>query len=282
MQAAWSVTSTDGTEIAGYELGGTGDVVLIAHATGLCGPVYMQLAHELRPSFRVVAIDFRGHGNSGRSSSYSWDRTAEDLNAVVSYLDCERVHGFGHSMGGASLLLAQRNDASVFASLFLYEPIVRTERDPEDEQVSNQNVLAQGARRRRDVFESRAEVMFRYASKPPFNQVEAGALAAYVEHGFRQDADGKVRLQCAPEVEAAMFEFGRLSILEDSERLRAPTVVAVGRDRAGINEARMGPPLAEALPNATLRRYEHLGHFGPLQDPWSLARDITRLARSES
>ena len=282
MQPSWSVASTDGTEIAGYEFGGAGDVVLIAHATGLCGPVYAELAHELSSSFRVVALDFRGHGNSGRSSSYSWDHTAEDLNAVVSFLDCPRVHGFGHSMGGASLLLAQRNDPSAFASLFLYEPIVRLETQPPNEQVTNQNVLAQGARRRRDTFDSRAEVMFRYASKPPFNQVQAGALAAYVESGFREDEAGKVRLQCPPEVEASMFEFGRLSILQDAERLRAPTIVAVGRHREGINEAAMGEPLADALPNAALHRYEHLTHFGPLQDPWSLARDIARLARNEA
>jgi hypothetical protein len=36
--------------------------------------------------------------------------------------------------------------------------------------------------------------------------------------------------------------------------------------------------LAAALAQGHLFRYDHIGHFGPLQDPWTVARDIERHA----
>ena len=52
MKPSWTVTSADGCELAGYELGGVGDdVLLIAHATGLCGAMYQLLADELTDTF---------------------------------------------------------------------------------------------------------------------------------------------------------------------------------------------------------------------------------------
>ncbi len=270
MEPSWTIRSRDDTRIAGYELGGTGEVILIAHATGLCGPMYRSLAEELAPRFRMVAFDFRGHGDSGSAEDYSWGRTAEDIIAVAEFLSVGPVHAFGHSMGGASLLLAERSAPSTFASLFLFEPIVFSSATRSDEQ----NVMADSARRRRVEFDSRADALYRFANKPPFDQIQVSGLAAYVEHGFAQDPHGRVRLKCLPEVEASLFEQGRVSRLEDVEGTTTPTVIAVGREDGDFGPARLGPPLANALPNGVLVRYGHMGHFGPLQDPWTIARDL--------
>ena len=277
MKPSWTVASADGCELAGYELGGAGDdVLLIAHATGLCGAMYQLLADELTDTFRVVAFDFRGHGDSTRSGEpdphidLGWDRMAEDVIAVARHVDGDRIHGFGHSMGGGALLLAERASPGSFESFFLFEPITF----PDDVATDGQNVMGDAARRRRPVFASRAEVLARYAGRPPFNQVRAGFLAAYVENGFAEQPDGSVRLKCAPEVEATVFENGRAAKLSAVRHVATPTVVAVGHDEEGPNPARLGPPLADALVNGQLVRYDHIGHFGPLQDPWTIARDL--------
>ena len=172
----------------------------------------------------VAAFDFRGHGESGSAEDYSWARTAEDIKAVVEFLAVGPIHAFGHSMGAASLLLSVRSAPSMFASLFLFEPIVFSGATRSDEQ----NVMAESARRRRVEFESRADALYRFANKPPFDQIQVGGLAAYVEHGFAQDPDGRVRLKCLPAVEASLFEQGRVSRLEDVEGTTTPTVIAVG------------------------------------------------------
>ncbi len=158
----------------------------------------------------------------------------------------------------------------LFESLFLFEPITF----PDDVATDGQNMMGDAARRRRPVFASSAEVLARYASRPPFNQVRAGFLAAYVENGFAEQPDGSVRLKCAPEVEATVFENGRAAKLSAVRHVTTPTAVAVGHDEEGPNPARLGPPLADALVNGHLVRYDHIGHFGPLQDPWTIARDL--------
>lgn len=251
-------------------------MLLIAHATGLCGAMYQLLADELVDRFRVVAFDFRGHGNSITSPDvdYGWDRMAEDVAAIVQHIDAGPIRGFGHSMGGAALLMAERNLPSTFSSLFLFEPIVF----PDDFSTSGQNVMADAARRRRLEFESRAEVLYRYASRFPFNQVLAGFLAGYVDNGFAEQPDGRVRLKCLPEVEAQVFEYGGQVKLSAVQHLPTPIAIAVGHDEAGPNPADLGPPLAAALAQGHLFRYDHIGHFGPLQDPWTVARDLERHA----
>ena len=104
--------------------------------------------------------------------------------------------------------------------------------------------------------------------------MRAGFLAAYVENGFAEQPDGSVRLKCAPEVEATVFENGRAAKLQracGTWRHRPPSPSATtrrGRTRLGL-----GPPLADALVNGHLVRYDHIGHFGPLQDPWTIARE---------
>lgn len=272
MEPSWTAKSSDGSQLAGYELGGTGEVLLIAHATGLCGAMYQLLADELTDRHRVVAIDFRGHGNSSASLDvdYRWNRMAEDVVAVTEHLDAGPIHGFGHSMGGAALLLGETLAPSTFRSLFLFEPIIF----PPDHPTDGQNEMAVAARRRRPEFESRREVLQRYAGRPPFNRVLAGFLAAYVDNGFAELPDGRVRLKCPPEVEATVFENGRAANGDLVRHLRTPTVVAVGHDEPGPNPSRLGAPLAASLANGALRQYEHIGHFGPLQDPWSVGRDI--------
>ena len=272
MSPSWTVESNDGSQIAGYELGGSGEVLLIAHATGLCGAMYQLFADHLTDRFRVVAFDFRGHGDSSGSPDidYGWDRMAEDVAAVVEHVGDGTIHGFGHSMGGAALLLAERNAPSTFASMFLFEPIVF----PDDATKEGQKVMGIAARRRRAEFDSRADVLYRYAGRPPFNQVRAGFLAGYVDNGFAEQPDGRVRLKCLPEVEAQIFENGRQIELSAVQHLTTPIAVAVGHDEPGPNPARLGPPLAGALVGGTLVRYDHIGHFGPLQDPWTIAHDL--------
>jgi pimeloyl-ACP methyl ester carboxylesterase len=272
MEPSWTVKSRDGSRLAGYELGGAGEVLLIAHATGLCGAMYQLLADHLTDQFRVVALDFRGHGDSSASPDldYGWDRMAEDVAAVISHIGAGPLHGFGHSMGGAALLLAERDAPSTFASMYLYEPIIFSS----EFSTEGQNVMAERARQRRLEFESRADVLYRYASRPPFNRVHAGFVAGYVDNGFADLPDGRVRLKCLPDVEARIFSNGGQVELGAVEHVTTPIAVAIGHEEQGSNPSRLGPPLADALVHGHLVRYDHIGHFGPLQDPWTIARDI--------
>jgi pimeloyl-ACP methyl ester carboxylesterase len=52
-----------------------------------------------------------------------------------------------------------------------------------------------------------------------------------------------------------------------------PVVVGCGEQDEGPGPAQAAPGVAAALPWGELRSYPHLGHFGPLQDPDTIAGD---------
>ncbi len=63
---SWFESSTQGVEVAVYDLGGSGPTLVIAHATGFCGPAYGPFASALVDRFHCYAFDFRAHGASSR------------------------------------------------------------------------------------------------------------------------------------------------------------------------------------------------------------------------
>jgi pimeloyl-ACP methyl ester carboxylesterase len=268
------VPSTDGVELALHDLGGHGEPFLVAHATGFCGRAYEPLANGLAGPFHVYSLDFRFHGDSGRPADddFSWRGMGDDVLAVVDSLGGGPLHAFGHSMGGAALLLAERTRPGLLRSVYLFEPIVFPVEmwRPEDP-----NPLAMAARRRREVFDSKGEVMLRYAARPPLNVLRADALAAYVEHGFAEQEDGTVRLKCRSADEAGTFGSDSKVTTADVAGLDVPAVVAVGRPaNKPVDPATFGPAVVASLARARLVRYDRLGHLGPLQDPDTVAADV--------
>lgn len=269
------VPSSQSTSIAVHDLGGEGPALLVCHATGLCGGAYRPLAAALAPHHRVFAIDMRGHGGSTppADDDFAWSGMADDVAAAAAAIAEEApgpLHVVGHSMGGAAALLAEHRRPGTFASAYLYEPIVPPGPAP-DAPVGNP--LAQGARFRQEVFPSRAEALWRYASRTPLAILRADALAAYVEHGFEDTEDGRARLRCRRESEARTFEAAGEIHAGMLGGLALRTTVAVGGTDPGM-VADFAPALAAALPHATLEHHPGLGHFGPLQDPVAIASAI--------
>ena len=278
--AAGSATSaTDAVEIQSFDgvqlnlrlMGGSGPDLLVCHATGFHGLAYRPLAQCLAERFRVWALDFRGHGSSSPApgGDYAWSSMGADVAACVAAIGAPQIYGFGHSMGGAALLLAERARSGTFAGLFLYEPIVLP-RGFFD--APKANPLAAGARNRREVFNSRAEALARYSSRSPLAVMRADALAAYVEAGFVDLPDGRVRLACSAETEARTFEASGSLATEDASAIDVPATVAAGTVvGAASNPGVFASAIAEALPAGRFLSFENLGHFGPLEAPGVVA-----------
>lgn len=278
LEPDWTITSADGNTISAYEFGGSGEPLMLVHATGFCASMYRAFARELTDTFRVVAVDVRGHGNSSAQPDIdlNWDRLADDVIAVASRIGDGPLHAFGHSMGGGVLALAEHLYPGTFRSFFLYEPIAF----PSDFPMTGQNLMANAARRRRDTFDSREEVLYRYATRPPLNSIRAEFLVDYIDNGFVDNADGSVSLKCRPDNEARIFEGARAMRIERVADVVTPTVVAVGQSHESLDPALLGPFVATGLANATLLHYDHIGHFGPFEDPFTIAQDIRKHASS--
>ena len=145
--------STDGVEVPVYDFGGAGPPLLLAHATGFHGHVLEPLARRLGDRFHCYAFDERGHGDARtpKGTEFNWRGFADDALAAVDNLGLEHPFGFGHSAGGAALLMAEQLRPGTFRAIFCYEPIVIPVAPPLGR---GDNPLSEGARRRR---ESRAD-----------------------------------------------------------------------------------------------------------------------------
>ena len=264
------VPSSDGVELAVHDLGGDGPPLLLAHATGLLARNYEPLTELLGERFRVWGLDFRAHGASTRPTSgdLAWRGMADDVLAVVDALALETPFGFGHSMGGAALTLAELRRPGTFRALYLYEAVLipagtlPTSLDD--------NPMSAAARRRRPSFPSRDAAYDNYAGKPPLNEMSPSSLRAYVDHGH-----GTVALACRPEDEAATFAgAGANGGFEHLPELTLPVTIARGSiDSPGPATATAAQ--AERLTHGRFVVLPDLGHFGPLQDPALVARSIT-------
>jgi pimeloyl-ACP methyl ester carboxylesterase len=271
------LTRGDGSRFALHDLGGSGAAVLICHATGFCGGAYVPLAQALGERFHVWALDMPGHGDSDDppGGDFSWGAMVADVVAATRTIASEPLACVvGHSMGGAVALQAAADDPALFGAAYLYEPIIVPPSD--GARRTGSNPMADGARRRQDTFASKAEALWRYASRPPLAELSAGSLAAYVEHGFRENADGTVTLKCSPDNEARTFESSASITTVSVAAAALPTLIVTG---ATSSLASMGPPVADSLPAAELRIHRHLGHFGPLQGPEVIADEIAAHAR---
>lgn len=70
---------------------------------------------------------------------------------------------------------------------------------------------------------------------------------------------------------------GREVRLSSVTSAQAPTIVAVGAGDDGPNPSVLGGLIADAI-GGRLIRYRSLGHFGPFQDPLTVAQDLTEHA----
>lgn len=271
------VSSSDGTEIVYHDLGGSGPTLLFAHATGFHGKVWLPIANALADSFHCYTVDMRAHGDSRASlpPGFNWQQFGRDISAVIEALGSPQpLFGVGHSKGGAALMLAEYNHPGTFAALYCFEPIVFPKAHTDVAEAA-ENPMAQGARKRRHVFDSRQAAYDNYAQKPPFNALDPEVLQAYVDYGFVDLADGSVELKCQGDDEAVIYgTSGTHGLFEQLGEMSVPITVARGEESHTAAAANL---IVAAMPNATLEEHPEVGHFGPLEDPSRFAARI-RLA----
>jgi len=208
----------------------------------------------------------------------NWAGTAEDVLAAIDHFELVKPFGVGHSMGGASLILAEQMRPGTFSGLWVYEPIIFPEggidllsASNEVNDFSDNNPLVASALRRRDRFDSPAVAEQNFAHKLPLSDLCAAALRAYVEYGFEKLPDGSITLRCRPEIEADTYRMGaHHDAFAHLGEVTCPVTVARGHTHFA-GPAELAPLIAQALPTATLEEFLELGHFGPLQDPLKIA-----------
>lgn len=286
------VPSTDGVQLAVHDLGGTGTPLLISHATGFHGRCYIPLAHELAASFHSTAFDYRGHGDTPRpAGDIEWERYGDDAVAMATWLVEQSggpIDAFGHSMGGACLLMAAHRAPDLFRRLVVFEPIVFPPGGiggpPAEGADVFESPMVTAARRRRATFPSYDAAIANFASKPPLNAFTPAALDAYVRYGFAEDVttkgSGEVHLKCAPDTEAGTFATGGSHQTWEHLPTIETEVLVIAGVQQPMQPSIVAPPVADRLPNGRYLQRDDLDHFGPMTHPHVVAELIaTELSR---
>lgn len=95
------VAATDGTTIT-YEVSGEGDDLVLVHGITESRRSWGSVVDRfVAAGYRVIAVDLRGHGESGRAATYDLASMAGDVGAVCAAEASASPLLVGHSLGGA-------------------------------------------------------------------------------------------------------------------------------------------------------------------------------------
>jgi pimeloyl-ACP methyl ester carboxylesterase len=276
-----------GIEIAVLDWGGSRPLALLHHANGFCAGVWGVVAQALRPYFRVVALDARGHGDSSKPrerEAYRWECFVDDLVRVAEMLAGEQAEGrvtlgMGHSFGGTATLSAAARRPELFERIVLVDAVLVPRGAAPPAQGSEQrDRLAGAARDRQRIRASREEARRAWAGRRFFANWDPRVLDLYVAEGLRDRPDGQVELKCPGEVEAAVFEQGgTLDSLAAARSLSVPALLLWARD--GNFPREFHEAVASAMRDGCVEQVA-AGHLLVMERPDLVAAATLRFVRS--
>src|SRR4051794_20213735 len=120
---AYTTNPRDGVRLA-YDEHGTGEPLLLVHGTGLSKAAWRGLGYrKALAGWRLIALDMRGHGRSGKpheDAAYTTEAFVSDVEAVLDACGVESAHYFGYSFGarvGFALAASRPGRIRTLASL---------------------------------------------------------------------------------------------------------------------------------------------------------------------
>jgi len=251
------VAPLDFIDIGGYRMAyrqwgdtAAADAVVLVHGITSSSLSWVRVGPRLGERGRAIAVDLKGHGDSGRpETGYRLEDQADEVAALVRSLGLRRLDLVGHSWGGGiSLVLAARGDLPL-RRVVLEDPALSVGSAPP---------------------EQRQQVMAMYTSSVGLSPAEANArVRANVAPGWTEaDIAGKIdaSVKGSPASVRAVFdENGPWNVAERLAELRVPTLLLRAEVTSGgiVGEATVA--LAERNPTiqvVTVPGADHNIHRG--------------------
>lgn len=265
------IVSVEGAELF-CSRRGTGPVCLVPSAVGT-EPYERQMPPRLSAGLELVFVDLRGGGRStGDPGVLTFDRVAEDLEAVRVHLGVERVAVLGHSILGAlAIEYGRRRPESVSHVIAVGTP---PRGDMEWLHSESMRFFEEDASEER-----KGSWRDNLAKLPPGTPFERSfpAQAPLRFFDFRTDM--------APLYEGAVMRpelLGHLmgplthgwDVTEGPESLRVPILLAHGRYDYTVPYT-LWEEIAPTLPRATLRVFSRSGHQPFYEEPEEFATVVS-------
>jgi pimeloyl-ACP methyl ester carboxylesterase len=269
-------------ELSIIEWAGTGDPILLLHATGFHSRCWNQVVRHL-PGRHIYAVDLRFHGASGDSGATDWRVMAEDIRLLIERLDLTRLVGVGHSIGGHLIARAAAAAPRRFKRLVLIDPVILSPERYAQFQMFSGSLKAKDhpVSRRKNQWRDAQEMYERFQGRAPFNTWQPAVLRDYCDYALRPTGSDTLRqLACDPINEAGIYvnQKGNEAILRELPGIVTPVILLrapPGDDSLpNLSTSPTWPGLAAALPDCQEVYLPQLNHFIPMQDPALVAAYI--------
>ena len=246
---------------------GKGPPLLLIHGFGASTYTWRHVAPELAKSYRVIAVDLKGFGQSDKpfDGRYSVYDQAELLAQLIEDKDLRDLTLVGHSFGGGvALLLAleanQRLDGRI-TRLVLLDSIAYPQQIPVFFRLLDVPLVSQiGVRMVPPSVQTRVALRIAYLDDSKIDPEEVEIYAAPLKTAAGKHAIIHSARQIMPEGIAALSE--RYKTIE------LPTLI-LWCDHDRIVPFEVGLKLRRTLPNSTLRLVEGCGHMPQEEQPAS-------------
>jgi len=271
------IQTKDGVEIF-YKDWGTGQPIVFSHGWPLSSDDWdNQMLFFLQQGYRVIAHDRRGHGRSTQvDDGHDMDHYADDLLAVVEYLDLRDVIHVGHSTGGGEVAhyLGRHGEgrASKAALISAVTPfMLKTESNPLGlpKEVFD-DLQAQLAA-------SRSQFYWDLPAGPfyGFNKPGVKTLTPVVDNWWRQGMMGGAKAHYD-----GIVAFSQTDLSEDLKKITIPVLVIHSEADQIVPYQAAGPLAAKLLPNGTLITYKDFPHGMPTTQADTINADLLKFFQS--
>lgn len=226
--------------------------LVLLHGGGANSHWWDHIADELGEGFHVVAIDFRGHGDSDYPDRVESGAFARDLEGLLDHLDAPDAVMVGHSMGAHVALGAASRD-------FRIRAVVALEFSRGGEWGERRRTRLALASRR--TYATLAEAKRRFQFLPDAPNAAEDLRYDIASHSVREEGDGRFGFK----FDARWFGLGR-GAPPAFERIACPVLLVRGSN-SSLLTAEAARDLVDEIPDARLVEISGAGHNVHIERP---------------
>jgi pimeloyl-ACP methyl ester carboxylesterase len=278
-----SITATggDGLSIHLLEWSDEGVPLVLLHGFGNEAHIWDDLAPVVAPHYRTLAIDLRGHGDSGHDPEgrYDYPYHVADLEAVFEARGIGRLVLVGHSLGGRIATLFAAAHPERMAGLVLVDS------GPELDARGTTRIMLDARERTgpSSVAEYERLLSIAYPAARP------EAIARMARHGLRRREDGSFERKTDPRFHSMRVGMSQEEATKREERVTrelwdalgkipCPTLVIRGAASDVLSADVADRMVEEVLPNGSLAVVPQASHSVMTDNPEGMADAIRDFA----
>lgn len=243
--------------------------VILLHGLNSNAHSFDQLAPHLAATHHLLALDFRGHGDSewGPPDSYTPQNNLGDIGQFLKALNIDKAVFIGTSMGGAMAMIFAAIAPQCVEKLILNDSGAEIIMAPPPDPAEGPGLFA-------TEFGSLEEAARRYReSYQPLTMLPLSAAADLTAHSVRKNANGTWRWKSDPALNSASSPgappTGTIKLWSFYEKIKAPVLIVRGGESDSLTRETVAKMLT-VLPQSRAVEVPGVGHTPWLSEPIAL------------